>query len=181
MENLLEQIAPWALDVQRYLLRWLGSRVLAEDLAHEAAARLLERVREGQAPREPRGWLFRTARNLALDEVRRRLPSPLGLEALGLVADPQSLHYGESGWLLGDQVVTRQEMLTLLPEAMGRLPLRDRLLLHAHYREGLDCRSVAHRERISLANAKVRLHRARLRLRQLLVESALHREPGAKE
>ncbi|MFQ5748534.1 MAG: RNA polymerase sigma factor [Planctomycetota bacterium] len=171
------KVGAWIEEVRVYLVRRLGSRVLSRDIAQEAAARLLLALQRDQAPRSPRAWMFRTARNLAVDEIRRRLPSPLGLEALGKVPDPVSFPDSEPRWQVGREEFTRSELLQALPQALSRLPNLYRRTLLAHYRDGLDCEGVAERERITLANAKVRLHRARRRLHVLLASAVSQWSP----
>ena len=168
METCNENLGAWTDQVRRFLVARLGSRGLSSDLAQEAATRLLQVVRAGKGPRDPRAWMFRTARNLAVDEVRRRLPCPLGLEALGEVVDPESIPVAESLMPVGAREVDRSDLVTLLPNALDRLPNHYRRLILAHYRDGLDCAAVAERECITVANAKVRLFRARRQLQQLL-------------
>jgi len=171
------QVADWLEEVRVYLVRRLGSRVLSRDIAQEAGARLLLALQSDPPPRSPRAWMFRTARNLAVDEIRRRLPSPMGLEALGKVPDPGSLQASEPRWRVGCDEFTRSELLQVLPDALSRLPNLYRRTLLAHYRDGLDCEAVAERERITLANAKVRLHRARRRLHVLLASAVSQWSP----
>lgn len=166
-----ELLCAWAQQVERHLLKRLGSRALARDIAHEAVARLLAAARSGRSPSDPRAWVFRTARNLAVDEVRRHLPYPLGYEALGLLP-ARSASDAEASWQIGPKVLTCGELVRLLPQAMAGLPDHYHRLIVAHYHHGLTCEAVAVRERISVANVKVRLFRARRRLRQLLLEAA---------
>lgn len=52
-------------------------RDLAEDLAAEAFLALARRLREAGAPEDPLGYLLATVRSRAIDEMRRRKPSPL--------------------------------------------------------------------------------------------------------
>ncbi len=165
--------------VEFFLLGRLGDPDLARDLAQEAYARLLRVQRSGVPLRDPRAWVFRAARNLAVDEIRRKLPCPLGLDALGLIAERQAREEGsEPLWRLGAREVARGELLELLPTALGRLPAQYRRLLDAHYVEGLGCEAVAEREALTPQNVKVKLFRARNRLRALL-EAQLHRGNGA--
>lgn len=50
----------------------LGDLTLAEDALQDAALRALERWPRGGIPDSPRAWLLRTARNRAIDVLRRR-------------------------------------------------------------------------------------------------------------
>ena len=53
------------------LIRVLGSFEAAEDVVQDAFARALVRWREAEIPDDPAAWLYRVARNGALDIVRR--------------------------------------------------------------------------------------------------------------
>ena len=153
----------WSKQLERFVMSRLGDPQLAEEIAQESMVRFLMQVQAGVQVKNPRAWLFRTARNLAVDVVRRRLPSPLGLEALAHL--PDSRHEGEEGELdtrVGE--VARAEVLGWIPELLQGLPPTDREVLLQRYHHGLSCQDLAQLEQISVANAKVRLHRARRRL-----------------
>ena len=65
-------VAEYQYRLVRYLIYLLGSRDLVDDLVQETWLRVLERGRtyDGQSRFEP--WLFRVARNIALDTMRER-------------------------------------------------------------------------------------------------------------
>lgn len=54
------------------LIRVLGDFDLAEEIAHDAFAAALEQWPRAGAPDNPAAWLVQTARNKAVDQVRRR-------------------------------------------------------------------------------------------------------------
>lgn len=67
--------AVWRIESARLiggLVRMLGDVDLAEDLAQEALVTALERWPETGVPSNPGAWLMTTAKNRAIDEVRRR-------------------------------------------------------------------------------------------------------------
>ncbi len=84
MENNLEH---WIQELLRFVYKHFGRQSIAEDVAQEAVARYLECIAHGQEIEHPRGWIFRTARNLSVDHVRRRLPYQVGLELMQQVLD----------------------------------------------------------------------------------------------
>ncbi len=58
------------------LRRMLGDTETAEDLCQETLARALRRAPRDAGPEVLRAWLHRTARHLAIDELRRRARRP---------------------------------------------------------------------------------------------------------
>ncbi|WP_422388063.1 sigma factor [Delftia tsuruhatensis] len=58
-------------ELLRFLQRAVKDRDTAEDLAQESYARLLAVQRSGEGIAEPRALLYRTARNLVIDQYRR--------------------------------------------------------------------------------------------------------------
>lgn len=172
MEIKQEDLADWVHQLGAYLLPRIGSYELANELAQEAAARLLRVLEEGQEIRQPRAWLFQVGRNLAVDEVRRRLPHPVGLEWRSREVDPASLEEEESLLPLAGMEVPRAELLRMMPTALERLPEGDRTYLNAYYREGRAFAAIAEAEEQTVTTIKGRLFRARKRLRDQLVHQA---------
>jgi RNA polymerase sigma-70 factor, ECF subfamily len=170
-----KEFQEWSQQIHRYILTRLGDVNLAEDIAQETVLRYLGRLQLGHEVRHPRAWLFQTAKNLAVDVIRQKLPVPLGIEALAILPDPASLQPN------GEQIDTRvgeasvKEVLDWLPALIEALPQQDRETLEARYRQGLSCQELAVHAEISLDNAKVRLHRSRKRLMKA-IESRLARE-----
>lgn len=62
--------------LRRYLARLLGNRSDAQDVAHDAYARLYRAMGKETVDR-PEGLLFTTARRLAINQLKRRDRSPL--------------------------------------------------------------------------------------------------------
>lgn len=157
----------WSRQLEKFITSRLGDAQLGEEIAQEAIARYLTQTKEGVEIRQPRAWLFRCARNLAVDVVRRRLPHPLGLEALAQLPEPSRA--SDDAWLrTAAGPARRQELARWLPEVLHCLPEADRRTLLRRYTLGMSFEDLAKEDGISLANAKVRVHRARRRLKILL-------------
>jgi RNA polymerase sigma-70 factor (ECF subfamily) len=145
----------------------------AEDVMQEA---LLRTFRHAQRIRDPelfRPWLYRTVRNSCLMRRRRRVDEPKHLQSLdellptpgGLMAlDPRDP--GRSP----EEVVVNTRLRQRLDRAFRALPPSFRLVVFLREMEGLSTREVAEVLKISEANVKTRLHRARLFLRKELEE-----------
>ena len=170
--DLATELECWTEQVRRFLVARLGDGALAQDLAQEAASRLLRELRRGVVLRAPRAWLFRAARNLAVDEVRRRQPQPLGLEWQHRLVDPGSQAAEEQCYVVGERRVDAEDLLAELHGALDALPVGDRSVLHRYYFEGGSCESLAREDQVSVHAVRVRLHRARGRLRNLLAARA---------
>ena len=169
--------AKWSNEIERFVQARLGDAQLAEEIAQESISRLLAQNQRGVEIENPRAWLFRTARNLAVDVIRRQLPSQLGLEALALLPDRRGEpDDGEFDTRVGE--VSRSEVLVWLPELIDDLSDSDREFLHRRYTRGMSCRELARCEQISVANAKVRLFRARKRLLQAIESRAVEAREG---
>jgi RNA polymerase sigma-70 factor, ECF subfamily len=137
------------LEIFAYLLRMVGDRELARDLAQET---FLSAYRAGdQIPdlQNPRAWLYRIATNLALNALkRRRRFSWL----------PWQWHEDRPANANVAEEVGRQ---TLIESALATLPpdYRAPLLLYSHY--GFKIAEVAEALRLSEGAARMRLQRAR--------------------
>ncbi len=143
-----ELYSRYSRDVYRFALYLSGDRALADDLTSEAFLRIWQA--EGEIG-TVKGYLFTIVRNLYLHEIRRtrrqaaippEFPGAGSLEAE--TADREAVA----------QVMAR---LQTLPEAD-----RTALLLRAH--DDLPYEDIARLLGITVGAAKVKVHRARLRL-----------------
>ncbi|MDO8211538.1 sigma-70 family RNA polymerase sigma factor [Conexibacter sp. CPCC 206217] len=60
--------------IERHLRRYVGDAGLAEDLAQEVFLRAWKHIPRDISPERQRAWLFRVARNAAIDALRARRP-----------------------------------------------------------------------------------------------------------
>ncbi|UCC74045.1 MAG: RNA polymerase sigma-70 factor [Gemmatimonadota bacterium] len=130
LEILLERY--WA-PVVRYVATILGSRDAAEDVAQDTFVRLWERREAWKLEGSVRALLFRMARNLSLDELRRRSARE---GTLRVALDAPSLRSP-------DRDLESYEFRALIVKAVDSLPPRRRqvFILVRHY--GLSYREAA--------------------------------------
>ena len=142
--------AAHAREVYRFALYLSGDTAAAQDIVSEVFLRVWMYGERGQI-RQMRSWLFVIARNLYLQELRRsRRRQPLD----DRMAAPECLEA---------DAAARQEFARV-SNAFSRLPKLDRSALLLRAMDGLPYEEIAATLRISTAAAKVKVHRARLRL-----------------
>ena len=136
-----------------YLLRMTGDYDLSHDLVQESFARCLSRY-------GPNGnncaLLYTIARNAALDAVRKRREERIGnKDEVSPVSDPER------------QLIDKQGCRKML-DAIQQLNPMDRELISLLATESFSYREIGKLLRISEGNVKVKVHRARLRLKAIL-------------
>ena len=77
------------------LIRVTGDWDLAEECAQDAFARALERWPRDGVPRNPAAWLTTTARNRALDRLRRAATGAAKLEEVAVISGPDASGEGD--------------------------------------------------------------------------------------
>jgi RNA polymerase sigma-70 factor, ECF subfamily len=138
-----------------YLMRLTGDSGLAGDIMQETFARHIEHY--GQANRDI-PLLYRIARNLFTDELRKRKH-----QASGKTEDAPHL-------LDQDQRLMVRFEYRRVMSAMEKLDEDEREILALAVGDDISYQEIASLVGISEANVKVKVHRARLKLRQMLKE-----------
>jgi len=142
-------------DLHRFLLFLSGDPALADDLVAETFIRLWNaRTRVDLAT--VRGYLFTIARNLLLQERRRHRPTAaLDVALADRGPGPETL------------ALARGELRATLA-ALQTLPEIDRAALLMRADDGLSYEEIAAALGLSAGAARVKVHRARLRLAEAL-------------
>jgi RNA polymerase sigma-70 factor (ECF subfamily) len=175
---------------QRGLFGFLGrmgiGQAQAQDLAQESFLRVWRHLGEFDPRRAAFStWLYTIARRLALNWLDRAehtllVPSAGGGDGDELdLAGAAAADVRAGGW--GDdplQQLDQRRERAWLQAGMRRLPLGDRSLLALAYVHDMSLAQIARIEGVSEAAAKARLHRARGRLREVLV--ALDGDAGGR-
>lgn len=144
---------PTALGAAR---RVTGDPALAEDAAQEAFLRAFRALCHYRHEASFRAWIRRIAIHTAIDLVRRRRPESR------LPENVPAAHLEEK----------RHEDADLLREALASLSPLDRKLLLARAIEGSPDRDVARRFAMTVTGVRVRIHRARKKLRASFLPAA---------
>jgi RNA polymerase sigma-70 factor (ECF subfamily) len=140
----------------------------AEDLAHDALVRGLERPPPLDPTRSLLPWLKTVARHIAIDALRRR--ACVRFHSLDAAAEPSARRDApgpDDG--RGDGEVSR--LRAALGPALASLPERERSAVSLFYEEGRGIPEIAARMGAPAGTVKSWLHRARERLRARLLEA----------
>jgi RNA polymerase sigma factor (sigma-70 family) len=148
-----EQSHWFAEQVQRHesmLRAWLrgrfGTQVEIDDIVQEAYVRVLQ-ARAAGPMESPKAFLFATARNLALDRLRRH-----EVTRMDFLGEIDTLNVLDEGAGIPETVARNQE-LALLTEAIQSLPARCRQIFTLRKLYGLSQREIA--ERLGLSESTV--------------------------
>ena len=147
--------------IRRYLARLAGPGK-ADDLTQETFARVSQALAGFRGEAALSTWIYRIATNVAFDRAR----SP-GFQLQARTAEPEALA-GLGTAPAIEQDIARREMSECVRDYVDQLPADYRTVVVLSELEELPDREIAEVLGISLEAAKIRLHRARARLRQLL-------------
>lgn len=156
--------------IHRYLTRLVGEYE-AEDLAQEVFEKVSGGLKDFEGKSSLSTWIYRIATNTALDRLRSRSSQtdaadiPPGNDE-GEVED-KDLWTGEKKLSL-DSSLIRKEMNECIRDIVEGLPETYRTVLVLSEMEGFTNAEIAEVLGVSLDAVKIRLHRARTRLRKEL-------------
>lgn len=167
-----EIVAAWQSPLFGFFFRNTRDVQRSEDLVQETMLRLYRKAWDYIPTGRFRGWLFRVARNLLIDNVRR-----LSTDALVRKVTVAKSSDGESVDildLLPDDVVSadvrvdQQEVAEVVHELLQELPDEQRQTFTLHHFDSLTLSEVADAMETTLPTAKSRLRLAREKLRYQL-------------
>ncbi len=163
--------------VRHFVFQFVQDAALADELTQDAFLKALNAwdTYRGEAPE--RVWLLRIARNVCLDHLRsprshRRAPYSLDVAESegGDISAEMVTTIGREPPVSVEQAALQAEMTDCVQQFVLSLPetLRSPLILHDM--QGLTNGEIAAVVGCSLEAAKMRLHRAREKLRQMMDE-----------
>ena len=149
--------------------RYVNDLALAEDLAHEAFLKAMERSDTYRATGNFEAWLMRITVNHAIQHLRQSMATvPIVEEETPDVAPEET-----SIW---EMDFTQEELL----KAVQQLPVPQRTVFNLYAIDGQSHAHISDLLNISIASSKETLYRARKRLRQLLTQMAQEKEKRKK-
>ena len=181
-KGLEELVAP----LQRYLRARCRNAHDAQDVLQETLIRAARYRSPDLEPGRLRSWALSIARNVMRDQGRKRQRSPsVGHEELlfqGLPGrEPDPGEADERAPIrVADRMVEMDQLLLYLGAAMGELSSQDRSVLGNYYRAGGSTQAAAAALCLSPSLVKVRLFRARQRLRRRIELCLVRADAGGQ-
>lgn len=157
--NMREELLELLPNLRRFCAALTGNRADADDLLQSTVERVLQKPMPEDA--DPKRWTFRVAKNLWIDEHRRRVVR---------AAEPyEDVHPGVGGENAAASVAT----LAKVREAVGTLPDDQRAVLTCVAMEGFSYKEAAEVLSIPVGTVMSRLSRARKALSVQFPEEAI--------
>jgi len=157
-----------ARPVYSLILRIVGEESEAEDVLQEVFAQAFRQTARYDPSRGPvAAWLLMMARSRSIDRVRARRARPDARtpDAYRVIDEtPAAMPDAASAMLDAEQV-------RLVRDALGELPLLQRVAIELAYYEGLSHAEIANRLEQPLGTVKTRIRLGLLKLRDALAEA----------
>jgi len=158
--------------VLRYLTRLVGEPA-AEDLTQSVMLKISGGLPDFRGDSSLSTWIYRIATNAALDILRCKTPPP---DAMEIDSDDSDVPQGAQAPSV-EAAAIREEMNACIREFIERLPENYRTVMVLSELEGFKNDEIAAILGLSLDTVKIRLHRARDKLRKDLgVGCSFHRD-----
>ncbi len=160
--------------ILRYLTRLVGESE-AEDLAQEVFVKVNQGLKTFRGEAQVSTWIYRIATNVALDRLRSSSFQRTPHKGHGVVSVPEGeiTRQDKDAWT-GERPpsveasLIREEMNECIRNFVENLPANNRTVLVLSELEGLKDSEIAEIVGVSLNAVKIRLHRARAKLRREL-------------
>jgi len=164
-----ESLAPHRDAIYRYVLGIVRDPPVAEDLTQETLLRAHRKLSTLDDPSRLVPWLYRIATNICRDRFRqasyRQRPGSLDSDG---ASDQSPAHAIADTAPRLDKVMEQKEMSACVQDYLAGLSDPYRAVVLLHDAEGLTNPEIAEMLGMSLATVKIRLHRARAKLRDAL-------------
>ena len=171
-----ELVEKYRSELEGFFHKNLRDRQLAEDLTQETLLKIYHNFWDYLPLGRFRGWMYRIAKNLMIDKVRRQTNDVILLARKSRPADQE---LDPLNWLAGDlltpeEVASHSELSETVDELLRELPEEQRLTFTLHHYSGLSLPEVSEIMESNLPTTKSRLRLAREKLSAQLSTQGIH-------
>jgi RNA polymerase sigma factor, sigma-70 family len=165
-----ELVDKYKRPVMNLVYRMIRDLTEAEDIAQSVFVQVYKSADRYKVASKFSTWLFTIARNLCLNEIRRRSRHPA--ESMDLPSmDPEerpAQQYEDKQTVLASETLLQSELAQKIEEAIGELPENQRLALLLCKQDELSYEEIAKILNCSLSATKSLIHRGRETLKEKL-------------
>ena len=165
-----------------FLLRMLGDRERAEDLAQETFLRIVKGASDWEHRARFQTWLFTIARNLCVDQSRRdRFRRADSLDAEGRDGEPPMVESVPGAGIDPERGAASARIRPLLQQALLSLPAEQREVFILREQAGVPFREIAEMIGVNENTVKSRMRYALEALRKALAAAGVTEEVATEE
>jgi RNA polymerase sigma-70 factor (ECF subfamily) len=165
-----ELVEKWKQPVMNFIFSTLRDETEAEDVAQNTFVQVWKSRARYERTAKFSTWLFTIARNLCLNEIRRRSRHPAESleETHGETDDQPSRQYEDKNIALATENVLQGELAKKIEEALAELPENQRTAILLCRRDEVSYEEIAEILGCSLSATKSIIHRGREALKEKL-------------
>ena len=165
-----ELVEKWKQPVMNFIFGTLRDEIEAEDVAQNTFVQVWKSRARYERTAKFSTWLFTIARNLCLNEIRRRSRHPAESleETFGENDDQPSRQFEDKNIALATENVLHGELAKKIEEALAELPENQRTAILLCRRDEVSYEEIAEILGCSLSATKSIIHRGRETLKEKL-------------
>jgi RNA polymerase sigma-70 factor (ECF subfamily) len=148
----------------RFAMRLIQREEEAKDIVQDVLIKIWDRRDEIHKIDNLDGWMFTVTRNLCIDRIRAR-KNHLDVSTQVQVEDKQDNPHEQT---------SKSQLMNLIKKLINDMPEKQKMVIHLRDIEGLSYDEIAEACGLPLAQVKVNLHRARLSLKEKIIQSGLY-------
>jgi RNA polymerase sigma-70 factor, ECF subfamily len=152
--------------VYRFVVRITGVESLADELVNDVFLAAWRHAQRFEGKCEVATWLLSIARYRAISACRRSTEVPLDERAAALIEDPMESPASS---------IERRQRVDILRKCLAKLTPVHRDVIDLIYYQGNKIEQVARATGAPVSTVKTRLHYARIRLAELLIQAGVDR------
>lgn len=147
------------------IYRIVGNKEDAEELTEDVFMKAFQQLESFEGRGDFSNWLYKIAYNMSITAVRKKKVELLAIDDFQLT-NASSDFLDESA----EDTAERHQQLEWLEKALGALTVDERALVLLFYKEEKKIEEIASISGLSVSNTKVKLHRIRKKLGEMVNE-----------
>ena len=169
MEAFTQLVERWKQPVTNLVARTIRDENEAEDIAQNVFIQVHKSAARYEVSAKFTTWLFTIARNLCLNEIRRRSRHPTDpLDAPAFADGDEPKQFPDAKNFTPDQAAVHGELADKIEEALASLPENQRTAILLFQKQDLSYEDIAEVLGVSLSSTKSLIHRGRETLKERL-------------